>query len=386
MRICPPRVEWTLIIAYHSLVPKLRNLNSRIPPEENALMSKHPRRPRARQALRELLTKRGFAAPVTTIRDYLEIAQATSERWQEEDWRDVERDKTVRLNDARIVGQVWFRGQRITDLSLKPGLYRERTSRDLLKRLGSPMPAPTKKQLFDELFELEHEMRIDFTSYGHLLNGTNHAKTPADWYFLMQHHGVPTRLLDWTTNALAALFFPLDDLRARRETNTAVKPDAKASVSVWMVDSYWLSCRLSDVWNSPLLAWSEDAKHYIPSLENLIDNMRASKANMPKHVMPVEPPAMHPRVAAQEGRFMIFGKTQDLLDEGLLLKRRKNSPGHEELRLTQIKFDVDDVDARLRELAQLGVSRRTLFPDLAGLADFVSWKHLHKVGGYKMKR
>jgi hypothetical protein len=34
-------------------------------------------------------------------------------------------------------------------------------------------------------------------------------------------------------------------------------------------------------------------------------------------------------------------------------------------------------------LAQLGVSRRTLFPDLAGLADFVRWKHFHKVGGYK---
>lgn len=31
--------------------------------------------------------------------------------------------------------------------------------------------------------------------------------------FLMQHFGVPTRLLDWTDNALAALYFAVGELR-----------------------------------------------------------------------------------------------------------------------------------------------------------------------------
>lgn len=67
------------------------------------------------------------------------------------------------------------------------------------------------------------------------------------------------------------------------------------------------------------------------------------------------------------------------------LEAKHDGTGTEELRLEQVRFKVEDVDALLRDLAQLGVSRRTLFPDLAGLADFVRWKHFHKVSGYKVQ-
>jgi hypothetical protein len=70
-----------------------------------------------------------------------------------------------------------------------------------------------------------------------------------------------------------------------------------------------------------------------------------------------------------------------LLEEELRLEQREDGSGIEEMRLEQVRFKVDDVDALLRDLAQLGVSRRTHFPDLAGLADFVRWKQFHKVGG-----
>ena len=340
-------------------------------------------RPRL-ETIKKLLEDKGFPVPVRSIAEFLKAIRTTSERWQEEDWKATEADEDILLNNVRIVGQVWFRGHVDCDLSLRPGLYRESTRRYLHKLPGSPVPVDVEANLFDELFDLEHELRIDFTSYGHLLNEANQAKTAIDWYFLMQHHGIPTRLLDWTTNALASLFFSLHEYRRRLEEAGGVSPASSACIAVWMIDAYWLADHLSNEWGSPLLAWSVDAARYVPPLETLIDKMGDSKALLPSHPMPIEPPAMHPRVAAQEGRFIIFGKTQDLMGEQLRLEQRDDCAGVEEVRLAQIRFEFDDVDALLRDLAQLGVSRRTLFPDLAGLADFVRWKHLHKVGGYKV--
>jgi hypothetical protein len=346
-------------------------------------MSSSPISRSQKHQIRKLLDARGPFTPVKTITDFISQVQEITNRWQEQDWKETECDEEELLNDVRIVGQVWFRGQSSSDRSLSPGLYREGTYKNLLKQTGSPAPDDDAETRITALFDLEHEMRIDFTTYGRLLNPANEAKSGADWYFLMQHHGLPTRLLDWTTSALAALFFCVQKYQRNRE-GTETSPETKLSVAVWMLDAYWLAHRMSDDWSAPLLAWAADADRYIPPLEELIDRNEDTRALFPKHAMPIEPPALHPRVAAQEGRFIIFGQTTDLLDEQVRLNPLKDCTGFEELRLYQIGFEIDDVDALLRDLAQLGVSRRTLFPDLAGLADFVTWKHLHKVRGYTL--
>jgi len=72
------------------------------------------------------------------------------------------------------------------------------------------------------------------------------------------------------------------------------------------------------------------------------------------------------------------------MDEEIRLDPLEDCSGMEEMRLANIKFEANDIDAVLRELAQLGVSRRTLFPDLAGLADFVKWRHFHSLKGYTL--
>jgi hypothetical protein len=325
------------------------------------------------------------AQVIDEIASFVQCVRDISAEWHEEDRRDRDDDEENVLKAERIVGQVWFRGQPDCRRSLRPGLYRPETTDALFKQAPS---SAGDTRVFEALIDLEHELRIDFTSYGHLLNPLGYAKTQIDWYFLMQHHRIPTRLLDWTTNALAALFFALEGYQRKvQETRRSQENSANPSqgtagpeadqnrLAVWMVDAYWLAGRLSEEWGAPLLPWSEEASQYLPALEQLLENGRASKKLIPEGAMPIEPPAMHPRVAAQEGRFIIFGQKQDLL-EHKVYRERENNCELEKARIMQIPFVVgENVDVLFNELAHLGVSRRTLFPDLDGLAEFVRWKH-----------
>ena len=58
----------------------------------------------------------------------------------------------------------------------------------------------------------ESEIIEVFQRHTHLYTDTRKVGSKLEWLSLMQHHGAPTRLLDWTRSPYIAIFFALNDV------------------------------------------------------------------------------------------------------------------------------------------------------------------------------
>jgi hypothetical protein len=170
-----------------------------------------------------------------------------------------------------------------------------------------------------------------------------------DWeyLFVMQHYGVPTRLLDWSENALLALYFALSG---------AAKTDFAADAAVWILDpALWNSETFTSM--SPpgkALYASDDAlNNYEPKRE--IDNMGAGIAAMYALYN-------NPRIAAQQGVFTVFGKVKDSMESHF------EANDFPQGALTQIELPQSKLGELNKEVRLLGFRESMIYPDLDGLA------------------
>jgi hypothetical protein len=193
---------------------------------------------------------------------------------------------------------------------------------------------------------MEHHLLRNFRKYA------SRSDVPHDslwnWLAVAQHHGLPTRMLDWSFSPFVALHFatgPLD----RMDRDGAV----------WMVDfvqTHRLVPRLlrrlldeegSDVFTAEML---DLASSSLASFDGLGDE---------PFLVFMEPPSLDERIVNQYALFSMMSSSRARLDEWL---RRHPTLWRKLVIPAELKWEVRD------KLDQANVSERVLFPGLDGLS------------------
>lgn len=264
-------------------------------------------------------------SPCKNLKEFLRFVQQVRSKWKRKNIRTRGDNKTV-----------WFRGQRSENWDLRPRLYRkEFMSAD------------------------ESEVRLEFEGNGLQVISPEAKHTKWEWYFLMQHYGAPTRLLDWTDNPLIALYFSISHWK---------KGDGNDNAAVWVFDPWHWNKLHSEGLRGPALAGWEEAKPYLPDLEIACDGVSVEKI----WAIAIEPPSIDSRLANQMARFLLFGKKKELV--GLANRSDRERKDKKPSRLAKIVIAFEAFEDIRGELDDLGINERTLFPDLQGLGTHLSWK------------
>jgi hypothetical protein len=193
---------------------------------------------------------------------------------------------------------------------------------------------------------LEPHLLRSFRKYAHQALPLGH-DSPWHWLALAQHHGLPTRLLDWTYSPFVALHFSTDDA-------TEWERDG----AIWCVD-YAAAKRLLPASLARVLA-DDGADVFTPDLlSRAVDRLQdlETQAAEPCLVF-LEPPSLDERIVNQYALFSLLSSAAHDMHEWL--------DEHPDLgRLVVIdrraKPEIRD------KLDQANVTERVLFPGLDGL-------------------
>jgi len=251
--------------------------------------------------------------PATGLEQYLALIDELHDRWEPE--------------------ELWFRGVANSEHPLLPGIYRDDAYRDW------EYDQVQANDLHD-MFVLKarsyfRQVTQDYSDW--------------EWYHLMQHYGLPTRLLDWTEGSLMGLYFASRNLEA-------------ASPAVWIIDPFWLNSRSV---GSNVVFFSDVGRQ--SSGDEIANLYTRDTGDLPEMPIAIIPPYVDERLRVQRSRFTVHGSEKDGFNK---LYQRHQSP-----RIACVRLEPASTETIKDEVVATGISESTLFPDLEGLARELKYEY-----------
>lgn len=269
--------------------------------------------------------------------------------------------------DDKIGGNIFYRGQSNFLYDLKPSIFRNRLLQE-------------ENNIYSQIMiECAHEFE------GCNLHNEILSK--------MQHYGVPTRLLDVTTNALVALYFACEQASNEDGAVFVIKTE-KSKIKQYDSDAISILSSLprfeyeekEEILELAKKAHSEniDTLYYEKFNKNkiikrLLHEIKKEKPAFENLINPKDllsnyiflPRKINARIIRQSGAFIIFG----LHDKEIKVMERYSNPLENDIEASKIVIDKNSKENILNQLMIFGISKATLHPELYKVAEYIKEKY-----------
>lgn len=170
-----------------------------------------------------------------------------------------------------------------------------------------------------------------------------------EWLFVMQHYGIPTRLLDWTSDALIALSFAVMNRIEGQDYNAVV----------YCLEPYKLNNEFTRTHQKP--------EKFIPNIimEEVVNIFSLRGNNHYRFPLACVGPLNNIRIVAQKGAFTIFPARPN---EEHSLKHLTELGDF----ITTIEIDKNFIAQIQDELRKLGLTQNSIYPSLENLSSEIS--------------
>jgi hypothetical protein len=261
---------------------------------------------------------------------------------------------------------LWFRGEGSVDYELIPNIYR----RYIYNGMDYCLPIRNTS----EFYRLEQNIDSSFQRKASIFFAKKGIENkPWNRYFLKQHYGIKTRLLDWTENSLIALFFSVLPKESTENKNSRVyilspfvlNNSTVSNFSDSMKNFYGIFS-VSEL-EKPGDLETEDKKFRTAELFRRYYRLDCKGEKL--NPIAIYPQHLDERMSAQQAVFTLFGNVQDGLDKNV----------DKDKFLDSILIDAKSKTRILQELRFIGITHYSIYPDLDGLGRAINYDHFKDI-------